>query len=215
MKRAQVSGIYAITPETEDTVELLARVSAALAGGIRLFQYRNKTGSEPLRREQCNALLDRVREFDGVLIVNDNARLASDVDADGVHLGKDDESVTDARRRLGPDKIIGVSCYNDLARARVLEAAGADYVAFGSFFPSFTKPAAVSAPVNLLSRAKSELKVPVVAIGGINKDNAATLIEAGADALAVLSGLFSVDEVEHEVRVLSSLFTRRRLQLQH
>ena len=213
MRRSQVSGIYAITPETEDTGELLANVSTALTGGVRLFQYRNKTGSDQLRREQCQALLDLVSACDGILIVNDSAGLASEVNAHGVHLGKDDESVADARQKLGPDKIIGASCYNDLARAHALQAAGVDYVAFGSFFQSVTKPAAVSATVDLLSRAKSELEVPVVAIGGINRDNAAMLIEAGADALAVVSGLFSVNDVEQEARILLSLINRHRLQV--
>ena len=215
MKRNPVSGIYAITPETKDTAALVAKVVAALAGGIRLVQYRNKTGSDRLRREQCAALLTHLRAVDGTLIVNDSSQLASDVDADGVHLGKDDETVAEARRRLGPDRIIGASCYNDVARARALQAAGVDYVAFGSFFPSLTKPAAVAASMDLLARAKSELKVPVVAIGGINKDNAVALIEAGADAIAVVSALFSSDDVEQEARVLSSLIGTRSMHLQY
>ena len=214
MKRSPVSGIYAITPETKDTAALVAKVEAALAGGIRFVQYRNKTGSDRLRREQCAALLTHLRAVDGTLIVNDSSQLASDVDADGVHLGKDDETVAEARRRLGPDRIIGASCYNDVARARALQAAGVDYVAFGSFFPSLTKPAAVAASMDLLARAKSELKVPVVAIGGITKDNAEALIEAGADAIAVVSALFSSDEVEQEARALASLFAKTSMQLQ-
>jgi thiamine-phosphate pyrophosphorylase len=213
MKRSRVSGIYAITPQTEDTAGLVTKVAAALAGGVRIVQYRNKTGSASLRRAQCGALVERLRDVNGTLIVNDDSRLAVDVDADGVHLGKDDDSLAD--RRLGVDRIIGVSCYNDLARARALQAAGADYVAFGSFFPSISKPGAVCAPLDLLSRAKTELSVPVVAIGGINKDNAIKLIERDADALAVLSALFCVDDVEQEARVLTSLMANRDLQLQY
>lgn len=209
MKRSRVSGIYAITPETGNTPELLANVAAALAGGVRTVQYRNKTGSARLRRAQCGALVELLHQSDGTLIVNDDSCLAVDVQADGVHLGKDDESLADARRRVGFEKIIGVSCYNDLARARAMQAAGADYVAFGSFFPSRTKPAAVRAPLELLSRAKSELSIPVVAIGGIDKDNAAGLIERGADALAVSSALLCVDDVEQEARALCGLMTDR------
>jgi thiamine-phosphate pyrophosphorylase len=214
MKRGRVSGVYAITPEIVDTPRLVAIVAAALTGGVRIVQYRNKTGSVGLRQFQCAALVELLQDINGTLIVNDDSRLAADVDAHGVHLGKDDDSLADARGRLGADKIIGVSCYNDLARARALQAAGADYVAFGSFFPSKTKPAAVCASLELLSRAKTELSLPVVAIGGINRDNAIRLIERDVDALAVLSALFCVDDVEREARVLSSLMTDRNSQLQ-
>lgn len=213
MKRNLISGIYAITPEIEDTGQLVARVGAAVSGGVRLVQYRNKTGSAQLQREQCSALGEILRGVNGVLIVNDSSQLALTVGADGVHLGKEDESVADARRRLGPDKLIGVSCYNDLARATLSQAAGADYVAFGSFFPSSTKPFAVTAPIDLLGRAKSLLKLPVVAIGGINRVNAMALIEAGADAIAIVSALFCADDVEQEARLFTSLIARQSMHL--
>ncbi len=214
MSRSPISGIYAITPETEDTAKLVASVSAALAGGIRLVQYRNKDGSTQLRRHQCEALRACVQAVGGTLIVNDDSKLAVDVCADGVHLGKDDGSVSNARRMLGPGKIIGVSCYNDLARARSLEEVGADYVAFGSFFPSKTKPVTVSASLDLLSRAKSQMRVPVVAIGGIDRRNAKRLLDGGADAIAVLSALFSVDDVEQEARAFTRLHAQPNLQFQ-
>lgn len=214
MKRSPVRGIYAITPETDDTSGLLAKVDAALTGGVRVVQYRNKSGSTALRRAQCRALIERVHGVDGTLIVNDDSHLAVAVDADGVHLGKDDDSLADARCRLGADRIIGVSCYNDLARARALQAAGADYVAFGSFFASSTKPEAVCAPLDLLSWARAELSVPVVAIGGINKDNAIRLVERGADALAVLSALFCAEDIERDARLLCGLMDNQNLQLQ-
>ncbi len=215
MTPSRVSGVYAITPEIDDTAELVGKVSAALAGGVRMVQYRNKNGSAALRRAQCIALRECTLDFNCQFILNDDSRLAFDVDADGVHLGRDDESLADARRRLGAGKIIGVSCYNDLERARALQTAGADYVAFGSFFTSRTKPAAVCASIGLLSRAKSKLKVPIVAIGGINEVNAAALIEAGADAIAVLSALFIADNVASRARTLSRLFLKRALPLQH
>lgn len=205
MNRSRISGIYAITPEMDDTTGLVTKVSAALAGGVRLVQYRNKNGSAKLRRYQCEAVLERVQAVSGTLIVNDDPQLAVDVRVDGVHLGKDDGTVANARRLLGPDKIIGVSCYNDLSRARQQEEAGADYVAFGSFFPSKTKPAAVSASLDLLLRAKSLLTIPMVAIGGIERNNAKRLLDGGADAVAVLSALFCVDDVVHEARAFTRL----------
>jgi len=215
MIRNQVRGVYAITPETAHTAGLVDKVAAALAGGVRLVQYRNKSGSARLRREQCTALLKTVRAFDGALIVNDDCGLAFEVDADGVHLGMDDGSVSDARRSLGADKFIGVSCYNDLDRACTAQAAGADYVAFGSFFPSLTKPAAVGASMDLLSRAKSRLEEPLVAIGCIDKDNAAALVEAGADAVAVLSSLFNADDIEREARALLRAIAEPDVQFQY
>ena len=209
MKGSPIRGIYAITPEMGHTAALLEKVNAALVGGVRLFQYRNKSASSELRRRQCNALLAVVRDFDGTFIVNDDYRLALDIGADGVHLGKDDGRIEDARAGLGADGIIGVSCYNDLDRATTLQATGADYVAFGSFFPSQTKPAAVKAPVELLSCAKSRLKVPVVAIGGIDKNNARVLVDSGADALAVLSSLFGVDDVKGRAQELVGLIAKQ------
>ena len=215
MNRTRINGIYAITPEMEDTDQLVAKVAAALAGGIRLIQYRNKKGSAQLRRHQCEALSECVRTVNATLIINDDSQLASDVRAHGVHLGKDDATVAQARRVLGPGKIVGVSCYNDLARAREQEEAGADYVAFGSFFPSVTKPNAVAASLDLLFEARSRLKVPVVAIGGIDRNNAPALLEGGADAIAVLSALFSVEDVEQEARAFARLSAQRNLQFQN
>jgi thiamine-phosphate pyrophosphorylase len=206
-KRSLIGGIYAVTPETEDTSNLIAKVTEVLKGGAGVIQYRNKNSAYAKQREQCNELLVCVRAFDATLIVNDSTKLALEVGAHGVHLGMDDESVEQARNRLGQNRIIGVSCYNDLERARAAQAAGADYVAFGSFFPSPTKPAAVRASVSLLRSAKAELKVPVVAIGGINRDNAAALIAAGVDSLALVSGLFHSNEVEKETRAYLQLFS--------
>lgn len=202
MKRTRISGIYAITPEMEHTAGLIEKVNAAIVAGVRLFQYRNKSASGQLRREQCSALLAVVRNAGGTLIVNDDCGLALDVGADGVHLGIDDGSVEDARATLGSESIIGVSCYNDFNRACVMQTMGADYVAFGSFFPSLIKPAAVRASIDLLSRAKSRMQVPIVAIGGIDENNAPALVKAGADAVAVLSSLFRNEDVEGRARRL-------------
>jgi thiamine-phosphate pyrophosphorylase len=212
MKETRIRGIYAVTPDTADTAALIAKVTAALRGGVRLVQYRNKSASVKLQRKQCAELLACVRAFDGTLIVNDNPDLAADADADGVHLGKDDDAVAHARSFLGADKLIGVSCYNDFDRAQRAEAAGANYVAFGSFFPSSTKPGAVRADIGLLQRARATLRVPVVAIGGIGRGNASALLEAGADALAIVRALFAAKDIELEARAMAELIGHTSLQ---
>ena len=206
MKAPAIKGLYAITPECADTAQLLHRVGLALAGGASTVQYRNKGDDVALQHEQATELLELCRSYHVPLIINDNLRLADLVDADGIHLGRDDVSLKEARIILGPDKIIGVSCYNGLEQAQEAEAQGADYVAFGSFFPSPTKPAAVQAPIALLELAKQTLTVPIVAIGGITLDNAATLVAAGADALAVITAVFEAADIKAAAQNFSNLF---------
>ena len=203
--RKTISGLYAVTPGLADPDLLADKVDAALRGGARVVQYRNKGASEQLRQEQAVRIARLCRDAGACFIVNDNIELARKVAADGVHLGKDDEGVGAARALLGPGKLIGVSCYNELWRARDAVAQGADYIAFGSFFPSPTKPGAVRAARDLL-RAAKEFSVPIVAIGGITPDNAAGLIEAGADAVAVLSAVFDAPDVERAARRVAGLF---------
>jgi thiamine-phosphate pyrophosphorylase len=209
MARA-IEGLYAVTPETADT-ELLARmVEAAARGGAVLVQYRNKSGTDAARMEQLRRLAPVCRRHGARLIVNDSVELAREARADGVHLGRDDGDIATARRLLGPQAMIGVSCYDELPRAREAAAAGADYVAFGSFFPSSTKPGAVRASLDLLRQARRELDVPIVAIGGIDASNAALLIDAGADALAVVSALFDAADIEAGARRIARLFPATR-----
>lgn len=199
-------GLYAITPETADTEQLLTQVEAALTGGVAAVQYRDKSDDVARRHEQASELVMLCRQFGVPLIVNDDLRLADLCDADGVHLGRDDGSVREARIILGKGKIIGASCYQDLALAQAAQAAGADYAAFGSFFPSPTKPAAARADVTLLHEAARALRLPIVAIGGITAANAATLLDAGADSLAVLSALFDTPDIRAAARALNQLF---------
>lgn len=208
----EVSGLYAVTPDVADTPGLLATVEAALAGGARLLQYRNKSASSALRLAQARALLALCRGFQVPLIINDHLDLALAVNADGLHLGAEDGSLAATRKRLGPARILGVSCYDQLERALEAERLGADYVAFGSFFPSSVKPGAVRAPLALLRDAKRRLSVPVVAIGGITLDNAPQLIAGGADGVAVVSALFGADDVRLAARRFSALFARRELE---
>ena len=203
--RKTISGLYAITPALADPELLAGKVEAALRGGAHVVQYRNKAAGEPLRHEQAVRIAQLCRAAGACFIVNDSIELARKVAADGVHLGKDDEGVGAARALLGPGKLIGVSCYNELWRARDAVAQGADYIAFGSFFPSPTKPGAVTAARDLL-RAAKEFSLPIVAIGGITPGNAAGLIEAGADAVAVLSAVFDAPDVERAARRIAALF---------
>lgn len=203
---SRIYGLYAVTPELENTDRLVAMVREALRGGARLVQYRNKTACASLRREQARALLELCREHGVPLIVNDDAGLAAEVDADGVHLGRDDAPVAAARVRLGEEKIVGVSCYDQLERAVRAQEDGAAYVAFGSFFASRVKPGAARAPMALLSEARRRLAVPVVAIGGITLANAPRLIAAGADSIAVITALFSVPDIRNAAAQFSALF---------
>lgn len=205
-----IEGLYAITPDIPDTDELLWTVRLALQGGAQVLQYRNKSAETSLRLHQAQALRQLTREFKTTFIVNDDVQLAAQVDADGVHLGGDDGSVAAARLLLGKQKLIGVSCYNRISLAHEAVRDGADYVAFGAFFPSSVKPEAVKADVALLRTARKELSVPIVAIGGITQQNAAMLIEAGADAVAVISALWNAPDIEASALVFSTLFAGHR-----
>lgn len=201
-----ISGLYAVTPDVADTPRLIATAQAALAGGARLLQYRNKSAAPALRLAQARALLALCRKFRVPLIVNDHPDLALAADADGVHLGADDGSLAAARTQLGPARLLGASCYDRLELALEAERIGADYVAFGSFYPSRVKPGAVRAPLALLREARRHLSIPVVAIGGITHENAPQLIAAGAHCVAVVSALFDADDVRLAARRFSALF---------
>lgn len=199
-------GLYAITLETTDTPHLLAQVEAALTGGVAAVQYRDKSTDVARRHEQASELVTLCHQFGVPLIVNDDLRLADLSGADGVHLGRDDGSVREARIILGKDKLIGTSCYQSLELALAAQTAGANYVAFGSFFPSPTKPAAPRADTALLVEAAPQIHVPIVAIGGITLANASVLLDAGADSLAVLSALFDAADIRAAAHDLNQLF---------
>jgi thiamine-phosphate pyrophosphorylase len=204
--KPSISGLYGITPETEATTTLLQQVALALAGGMRWLQYRSKNPDRGLRQRQARALRELCAMHEARLLVNDDVALALEIGADGVHLGRDDMPPGEARLILGAERLVGVSCYNQLELAVRGAAEGADYVAFGSFFPSTVKPGAVRADKELISAAKRRLGLPVVAIGGITTDNAPGLIEAGADAVAVLTALFGARDVRSAARAFSELF---------
>src|SRR5277367_4546097 len=207
--RSPIAGLYVLTPELADTGTLVARVAAAIAGGAGVVQYRNKLGAAGLRREQALALRALCRAQRVIFIVNDDVDLAREVAADGVHLGRDDGEMTTARQALGEEAIIGASCYDSLDAAERAVAAGASYIAFGSFFASRVKPQAVRAPLSLLTAAKARWDVPVVAIGGITAANAPALIAAGADALAVISAVFDAADIAAAAAAFQLAFAPR------
>lgn len=210
-KSSCTKGLYAVTPDLADSADLLRRVRLALAGGAQVLQYRNKLATAALRLTQATALRQLTREFAVTFIVNDDAHLAAQVEADGVHLGSGDADIRAARQILGPHKIIGISCYNRLALAHAAAKAGADYVAFGAFFSSQIKPDAAVADINLLRQANAKLDVAIVAIGGITAHNGAVLVQAGADALAVISDLFDAADIAAAAQNFSKLYIQDRM----
>lgn len=204
-RRARLRGLYAVTPEEGRLERLVELVSAAIGGGARLVQYRAKSLPADERAQQARALATVCRGSGVVLIVNDDPRLAAAVGADGVHLGRDDGDPA-AARRLMPDALIGVSCYDQPHLAAQAAAAGADYVGIGSLFASGTKPDAVRATLSLVGEAKAACGLPVAGIGGITTANAASAVSAGADMIAVIGALFHAPDVEQAARALSLPF---------
>ncbi|MET0049244.1 MAG: thiamine phosphate synthase [Sedimenticola sp.] len=203
----ELKGLYAITDSTlAANSSIIDQVAQALAGGARVIQYRDKSGDDQKRLAEAGALLTLCRQHHAPLIINDDVELAARIGADGVHLGKDDPDIEAARARLGKQAIIGISCYNQFERAFIAQEAGADYIAFGRFFNSTVKPDAVQAQPDLLRRAKRELKLPMVAIGGITPENGGALIEAGADMLAVIHGVFGQPDIRAACERFNELF---------
>lgn len=205
--KPRLRGLYAITDSALiESGQLVQCVEQALRGRATLIQYRDKDTDIVRREQEARALLKLCRAYQVPLIVNDDIRLAKIIGADGVHLGRDDVTPAEAREILGAEAIIGVSCYNSLELAFEAAATGADYVAFGSFFSSHTKPEAVKADLALLRQARAQLSVPIAAIGGITIGQGAGLIEAGADLLAVVHGLFAEADIFTAAQQYARLF---------
>jgi thiamine-phosphate pyrophosphorylase len=201
---ADIRGLYAITdPTLIPAAQLLQACAAALRGGARLLQYRDKPASTSERHQRAASLRDLCRDHGALFLINDDPELAADIGADGVHIGQSDGGIARARQLLGPHAVIGVSCHSSLDLAKAAEQASANYVAFGRFYPSMTKPQAAGADPVVL---RNDLAIPQVAIGGITLDNASALITAGADAIAVIHGLFSAADIEAQARAFSHLF---------
>jgi len=209
----QIAGLYAITPDLEDTEKLCRMVEASILGGARVVQYRNKVADASQRLTQASALLAICRKQQIPFIVNDHLDLFSALDADGLHIGGDDGDIHATKQQIGKNKILGVSCYTNFSNAEKAEKLGADYVAFGACFPSKTKPNAPRAELSLFTQAQV-LNIPAVAIGGITLENACSVIKAGASAIAVIGELFNpinaleteALEVKNRAKQFSSLF---------
>ena len=198
-------GVYAITPDHRSGSDLAAAVATAVEHGVKAVQYRDKSSDAARRRSDAEALLAVCRPRGVPLIINDDVDLALAAGADGVHLGREDEVLGDARARLGDAAIIGVSCYNEASRALAAARKGANYVAFGSFFPSLTKPGAVRATTELITAVRPHIEIPIVAIGGITSANAPSLLESGVDLLAIVNAIFGAPDIARAVRRLTRL----------
>ena len=199
-------GLYAITPDEKDTARLLEQVGAAIKGGVAVLQYRHKGASAELKREQAAALLPLCRAAKLPLIINDDLWLVMELDADGLHLGGEDGCIATARKTLGPNKLLGSSCYGSIERALAAKTAGADHIAFGAMFPSLTKPHAKQPSLDVFAQAREQVGLPAVGIGGITLDNAPQLIAAGAHAIAVITALFDAPDISERARAFKKLF---------
>lgn len=203
----RLCGLYAIADTGLLAAERFdAAVDAALRGGARLVQYRDKSTDADRRVRQAKRLVGFCRQYDALAIINDDVELAVVAEADGVHLGEFDGTIAAARGQLGAGRIIGRSCYDSLTAAHAASQDGADYIAFGAFYPSATKPNARRADADLLRRARAELTEPIAVIGGLTPDHAAPLIDAGADMVAAIGGLFGVGDVHKEAARFAALF---------
>lgn len=198
-------GLYLVTPDWDDTGRLVVASRAAILGGATVLQYRHKTATATLKLAQAQALRALTRELGACFVINDSLELALAADADVLHIGRDDGDLP-ALRRQAPQLAIGVSCYADFERARAAHAAGATYVAFGAMYASPTKPLAPPAPIELIARAKRELGARVACIGGITADNAAPLIDAGADWVAVISDIYQSADAQAQAAKIATLY---------
>jgi thiamine-phosphate pyrophosphorylase len=203
-----LAGVYALTPDDNLLPRLSALVESALQGGVKWVQYRNKIAPAALRRLEAIELLRVCNAHGAKLIINDDVWLAVEIGAHGAHLGREDipgGSLQTARDALGSKRILGISCYDDLARAEVAVDAGADYIAFGSMFPSVTKPQATHASLDIIREARRRFKVPIVGIGGITTKNATQVLDAGADMIAVLTDLFDAMDIRKQAEKFHKL----------
>ena len=204
-----MKGLYIVTPDWDDTQQMLRVTEEALRGGASLVQYRHKTASPELRREQAGALLALCRGYRVPFIVNDFVDLCIALDADGIHVGGTDAPIAQVRAAVGADKIVGASCYGDLQLARSAHAAGASYVAFGGFYPSRVKKYEVATKPEIVAQSKVEIPLPVVVIGGMTQENAVPLVAQGSDMVAAISSVYMTDDPQAAARRFVALFDNR------
>ena len=201
-----IKGLYAITPDMADLNTLVHKTQLAIEGGAFMVQYRSKKQDHAVKMQQCAAILRLCREYGVPCIVNDDVEMCRILEADGVHLGENDDNIAEVRLILGEDAIIGSSCYDQLDRAKQAQKEGASYVAFGAVFPTPTKPNAPRATLALLREAKREIHIPIVAIGGITVNNAHDVIETGVDAIAVITSLFEAKTIKETAETFLKMF---------
>jgi len=200
-------GLYIVTPDWDDTAKLLDVTEKALRGGAALVQYRHKTATPELRREQAKAIQVLCKRFKRPFIINDFVDLALELDADGVHVGESDEAVAKVRAAVGPNKIVGASCYGDMDLVRKAHRAGASYIAFGGFYPSRIKKYPVTTELDIVAQMKKEIpELPSCAIGGIDLENAVPLVERGIDMISVISSVYFADDPEAAARAFAKMY---------
>ena len=203
-----MKGFYLVTPDWDDTDRLLDVTEAALQGGAALLQYRHKTADASLRETQARALLALCRRFGRPFIVNDHVELCLAIGADGVHVGGTDAAIAVVRAKVGPDLIVGASCYGDLALARAAHGAGASYVAYGGFYPSRVKKYPITTAPDILKDSREEVPLPTVVIGGMTPENSAPLVAAGADMVAAISSVYLADDPKQAAADFAALFAK-------
>ena len=184
----KISGIYAITPDRPLNIETVEKI--IVQHNIELLQYRHKTADVQTQLNESVQLQQLCLKHNTLFIINNDINLAKKISADGVHLGKNDGSIQQARKQLGVNAVIGVSCYNDIDLAQNAQNQGADYVAFGALFPSVTKPYAPRCASNIITQAKQTLNIPIVGIGGIDFNNQQQVFDAGCNSVAMINALF-------------------------
>lgn len=202
-----LKGLYIVTPDWDDTAKLVDVTEKAIKGGAAIVQYRHKTATPAQRREQARALQAVCRRYKVPFIINDFVDLALELDADGVHVGESDEAVAAVRAKVGPDKIVGASCYGEMDLVRRAHKAGASYIAFGGFYPSRIKKYPVTTELDIVKQMKQEMpELPSCAIGGIDHENAVPLVERGIDMISVISSVYFADDPEAAARVFAEMY---------
>ena len=201
-----MKGLYIVTPDWDNTQKMVEVTELALRGGTQIVQYRHKTAEPALRKEQAQQLLQLCRRYQKPFIINDHVELAIELDADGIHVGGTDATIAEVRKSVGPNKIVGASCYGSLELAQAAYAAGASYVAFGGFYPSRVKKYPVTTPVEIIAQSHAAVPLPVVVIGGMTPENSAPLAAAGTDMVAAISSVYMQPDPEAAAREFAKLF---------
>ncbi len=203
-----INGLYAITPDQKNLSILSSQVESCIKGGAKLIQYRSKKLSKIVQKKQAKQIKIVCNSYNIPLIINDDIELCRNLDADGVHLGENDDSLLKARKLLGPSKIIGISCYNSIDRVKMAIDGGASYVALGACFPTKTKPNAPQVTIDLIKFVLKRFNIPLVAIGGIDNENVELLVKEGVKCVALINALFSAKDIEKKAKVFTNILKK-------